>query len=140
VLVAPVQFLADHLETLYDIDLAGREQAEAAGFETVWVNDNFKARHTFSLLGAVAARHQVGLGTLVTYPYARNPMDLATALGTLAELSARVRCGWASRREREPSRDRWSIVPHARPPSVKPWTSRGACSPARTWPSATTRS
>ena len=31
VLVAPVQFLADHLETLYDIDVAGREQAEAAG-------------------------------------------------------------------------------------------------------------
>ncbi|MDQ3810772.1 MAG: ferrochelatase [Chloroflexota bacterium] len=32
VLVAPVQFLADHLETLYDIDLAGREQAQQAGF------------------------------------------------------------------------------------------------------------
>jgi protoporphyrin/coproporphyrin ferrochelatase len=31
VLVAPVQFLADHLETLYDIDIGGREQAEAAG-------------------------------------------------------------------------------------------------------------
>ncbi len=32
VLLAPVQFLADHLETLYDIDLGGREQADAAGF------------------------------------------------------------------------------------------------------------
>jgi ferrochelatase len=32
--VAPVQFLADHLETLYDVDVAGREQAEAAGFQT----------------------------------------------------------------------------------------------------------
>ena len=32
--VAPVQFLADHLETLYDVDVAGREQAQAAGFET----------------------------------------------------------------------------------------------------------
>ncbi len=31
VLLAPVQFLADHLETLYDIDLAGREQAVEAG-------------------------------------------------------------------------------------------------------------
>src|SRR6266849_1460054 len=29
--VAPVQFLADHLETLYDVDVAGREQALAAG-------------------------------------------------------------------------------------------------------------
>jgi len=31
VIVAPVQFLADHLETLYDVDVAGREQAESAG-------------------------------------------------------------------------------------------------------------
>ncbi len=31
VVVAPVQFLADHLETLYDVDVAGREQAEQAG-------------------------------------------------------------------------------------------------------------
>jgi protoporphyrin/coproporphyrin ferrochelatase len=32
VIVAPVQFLADHLETLYDVDVAGREQALTAGF------------------------------------------------------------------------------------------------------------
>ena len=31
VLVAPVQFLADHLEILYDLDVAARGQAEAAG-------------------------------------------------------------------------------------------------------------
>lgn len=31
VLVAPVQFLADHLEILYDIDVAAREEADAAG-------------------------------------------------------------------------------------------------------------
>jgi ferrochelatase len=31
VVIAPVQFLADHLETLYDIDVAGRDQAIAAG-------------------------------------------------------------------------------------------------------------
>jgi ferrochelatase len=31
VLVAPVQFLADHLEILYDIDIGARQQAEAAG-------------------------------------------------------------------------------------------------------------
>jgi ferrochelatase len=35
VLIAPVQFLADHLETLYDIDVAGREQALEAGFESI---------------------------------------------------------------------------------------------------------
>jgi len=31
VLVVPVQFLADHLETLYDVDVGAREQAEASG-------------------------------------------------------------------------------------------------------------
>ena len=31
VLVAPIQFLADHLETLYDVAIGAREQAEAAG-------------------------------------------------------------------------------------------------------------
>jgi ferrochelatase len=33
-IVAPVQFLADHLETLYDVDIAGRDQALAAGFRS----------------------------------------------------------------------------------------------------------
>jgi protoporphyrin/coproporphyrin ferrochelatase len=31
VLVAPIQFLADHLEILYDVDIAAREQAVATG-------------------------------------------------------------------------------------------------------------
>jgi ferrochelatase len=34
VIVAPVQFLADHLETLYDVDIAGRDQAVSAGFRS----------------------------------------------------------------------------------------------------------
>lgn len=33
VILAPVQFVADHLETLYDIDIAGKEQADEAGIE-----------------------------------------------------------------------------------------------------------
>jgi ferrochelatase len=31
VLVVPVQFLADHLEILYDVDVGAREQAERCG-------------------------------------------------------------------------------------------------------------
>jgi len=31
VLIAPVQFLADHLEILYDIEVGAREQAEEHG-------------------------------------------------------------------------------------------------------------
>jgi len=33
VLIAPVQFLADHLEILYDVEIGAREQAEAAGMQ-----------------------------------------------------------------------------------------------------------
>lgn len=33
VIVAPIQFLADHLEVLYDIDVAAREQAEGFGLK-----------------------------------------------------------------------------------------------------------
>jgi len=33
VLMVPVQFVADHLETLYDIDVAAREEADEAGIE-----------------------------------------------------------------------------------------------------------
>jgi protoporphyrin/coproporphyrin ferrochelatase len=35
VVIAPVQFLADHLEVLYDIDVGAREQAEKAGIQFV---------------------------------------------------------------------------------------------------------
>jgi protoporphyrin/coproporphyrin ferrochelatase len=35
VVIAPVQFLADHLEILYDIDVGAREQAEKAGIQFV---------------------------------------------------------------------------------------------------------
>ena len=62
------------------------KSAADQGFEHVWINDNFKARHTCSLLAAIAVHSECGLGTLVTYPYARNPIDLATAFGTIAEL------------------------------------------------------
>jgi ferrochelatase len=33
VLVAPLQFLADHLEILYDVDIGARQQAQAAGMK-----------------------------------------------------------------------------------------------------------
>jgi protoporphyrin/coproporphyrin ferrochelatase len=35
VVIAPVQFLADHLEILYDIDVGAREQADKAGIQFV---------------------------------------------------------------------------------------------------------
>jgi ferrochelatase len=52
VLVAPVQFLADHLEVLYDIDIAARQQAEAAGIRLART-ESLNVSPTF--IGALAA-------------------------------------------------------------------------------------
>jgi ferrochelatase len=56
VLIVPVQFLADHLEILYDIDIAAREEAEAAGIGFHRI-DLMNTSSTFiRALGAVLAR------------------------------------------------------------------------------------
>ena len=56
VLVAPVQFLADHLEVLYDIDIAAREQAETAGLRLERTESlNCEPRFIRALAAVVAA-------------------------------------------------------------------------------------
>jgi len=56
VLVAPVQFLADHLEILYDIDVGAREQAEACGLQFARIESlNVDARF-IATLASVALR------------------------------------------------------------------------------------
>jgi protoporphyrin/coproporphyrin ferrochelatase len=65
VIVAPVQFLADHLETLYDVDVAGREQAESAGFATFTRIDAPNAEPDF-----VAALHDVVRGEVAAWEQA----------------------------------------------------------------------
>ena len=63
VLVAPVQFLADHLETLYDIDVGAREQAEAAGLAFARIDSLNDDPGFIAALTAVAVRtlEKVGL-------------------------------------------------------------------------------
>jgi len=56
VLVAPVQFLADHLETLYDVDVGAREQAERAGLAFARIESLNDDPGFISALAAVAAR------------------------------------------------------------------------------------
>ena len=51
VLVAPIQFLADHLEILYDVDIGAREQAEAAGMAFARI-ESLNVSETF--IGALA--------------------------------------------------------------------------------------
>ena len=59
VLVAPIQFLADHLEILYDVDIGARHQAEAAGMafariESLNVSPTFIAALARIARGAVS--------------------------------------------------------------------------------------
>ncbi len=54
VLVAPVQFLADHLEILYDVDVGAREQAEAAGLRFARIASLNDAPELIAALAAVA--------------------------------------------------------------------------------------
>ena len=56
VIVVPVQFLADHLETLYDVDVGAREQAEAHGLEFRRVASLNEDRDLIAALAVVARR------------------------------------------------------------------------------------
>jgi ferrochelatase len=56
VLIAPVQFLADHLEVLYDIDVGAREQAEAAGLRLYRIESLNAEPGLIAALAAVARR------------------------------------------------------------------------------------
>jgi ferrochelatase len=61
VLVAPVQFLADHLEILYDVDVGAREQAERRGLAFHRIVSLNRDPGLISALAAVA-RHTLGRG------------------------------------------------------------------------------
>jgi len=54
VLVAPVQFLADHLEILYDVDIGAREQASAAGLDFRRIDSLNVEPRFIDALGSVA--------------------------------------------------------------------------------------
>jgi ferrochelatase len=56
VLVVPVQFLADHLEILYDIDVGAREQAERCGLAFHRIESLNVDRQLVDALAAVARR------------------------------------------------------------------------------------
>jgi protoporphyrin/coproporphyrin ferrochelatase len=74
VVVAPVQFLADHLETLYDVDVGGRDQALEAGFETFVRIDSPNAAPDF-----IAALADVVRGELAAWDQSRREAAWARA-------------------------------------------------------------
>jgi len=57
------------------------------GFNQVWTNDNLEYRSVLASSAALVARLPVKLGTAVTVPYFRNPIDLAMAFATISELT-----------------------------------------------------
>jgi ferrochelatase len=66
VLVAPVQFLADHLEILYDIDVGARQQAEAAGLRFMRIESLNVSPRFIDALAALISRTLEA--TVVTAP------------------------------------------------------------------------
>jgi alkanesulfonate monooxygenase SsuD/methylene tetrahydromethanopterin reductase-like flavin-dependent oxidoreductase (luciferase family) len=59
---------------------------EKFGFSQVWTNDNLEYRSVLTSSAAIVARLPVKLGTAITVPYFRNPVDLAMAFATISEL------------------------------------------------------
>jgi hypothetical protein len=57
------------------------------GFSQVWTNDNLEYRSVLASSAAIVARLPIKLGTAVTVPYFRNPIDLAMAFATISELT-----------------------------------------------------
>lgn len=66
-------------------ELVALGQRLADVVDTVWVQDQMLARNVYTLLGALA-QAGCGVGTNVTYPIGRNPIEMASAAATLAEL------------------------------------------------------
>ncbi len=62
VLVVPVQFLADHLEILYDVDIGAREQADACGLAFRRIQSLNSDPDLAAALAAVAERTGVRAG------------------------------------------------------------------------------
>jgi alkanesulfonate monooxygenase SsuD/methylene tetrahydromethanopterin reductase-like flavin-dependent oxidoreductase (luciferase family) len=54
--------------------------------DIIWVQDQMLARNVYALLAGVAATSEVGVGTNVTFPFGRNPIEIAASAATIAEL------------------------------------------------------
>lgn len=68
------------------LDVAG--QAEALGFDGLWLTDLRFERDCFTMLGALAAAtERMVLAPGVSDPYSRHPAQLAAAIATVQELS-----------------------------------------------------
>lgn len=60
--------------------------AHSGGIGQLWVTDNLQSRNAFVVLAALAANVPARLGTAVLVHYFRSPVDVADAVGTIAEM------------------------------------------------------
>src|SRR5580765_558125 len=75
------------LPELIDLAETAWQSMRPFGFSQVWTNDNLEYRSVLASSAAIVARLPVKLGTAVTVPYFRNPVDLAMAFATISELT-----------------------------------------------------
>ena len=77
--------------TLQELVKIIRKSADIVGVDQIWINDNLGYQHTFACLAALAAPSlRVNLGTSVTNPYVRNPVDVAANFASVAQLLSNV--------------------------------------------------
>jgi 5,10-methylenetetrahydromethanopterin reductase len=84
-----VQFLPHHpvWNRLTSLELLRIAEVAAAGdLQHIWFSSRFLSRDTLTLMAATAARVGLNLGTMVHTPWGANPLQLASSLGTIAEL------------------------------------------------------
>ena len=84
-----------------------RLSVDRYGFDQVWINDNLGFHQVYVALAALASsRLPASLGTSVTNPYARNPIDVAATFASLAQVMGPVTAVMA---------ERWAWESHAEP-------------------------
>lgn len=79
-----IQLLSPYIRSSSWAVALGREIQRS--FDTLWMTDVLSYRNTFVLLAAVASQVKMNLGTNISFPYGRNPIDLATAAASISEL------------------------------------------------------
>lgn len=63
-----------------------KKAIDICNFQKVWFCDNLPYWNIYVTLSAIASKLKVPLGTMVTYPYIRNPIDIACAFASISNL------------------------------------------------------
>ena len=56
-------------------------------FDKIWVPDHLTYENVFVILAAIISQTDAHVGTSVTHPWARTPVDLASSFASLAHLA-----------------------------------------------------